>query len=76
MGGGYVGWLVYQGFEIRAAPYGLRDGGWSHEGYLIEHRGATTRETKFFAGGSSATRDSAVEAIIAEGKRLVDFRSQ
>ena len=68
--------LVYRGFVVQAAPLELRPGGWTHEGYLVEHRGATQRETKFFAGGSSETRDRAVAATIAEGKRLIDFRSQ
>lgn len=68
--------LLYRGLEIHATPCSLRAGDWSHEGYLIEHRGAATRETRFFAGGSSGTREAAVEAIIAEGKRLIDFRSR
>jgi hypothetical protein len=70
------GRLSYRGFEIHATPYKLEAGGWTHEGNLVEHRGATTRETKFFAGGSSETREQAVEAVIVEGKRLIDFRSQ
>jgi len=68
--------LLYRGFTIRAEPYELQGGGWTHEGCLVEQRNPSTRETKFFAGGSSATREAAVEAIIAEGKRLIDIRSQ
>lgn len=70
------GRLSYRGFEIHATPYNLEAGGWTHEGYVVERQGATTRETKFFAGGSSETREQAVEAIIMEGKRLIDLRSQ
>lgn len=67
--------IVYRGFEVHATPYKLQAGSWAHEGYLIEHRVDGTRETRFFADGSSASRDQAVEAVLAEARRLIDFRS-
>jgi hypothetical protein len=68
--------IVYRGFEVHATPYKLQAGSWAYEGHLIEHRGGSTRETKIFADGSSPSREQAVQAVLAEARRLIDFRSE
>jgi hypothetical protein len=67
--------VTYKGHEIAPAPLELQAGGWTHEGYIIEHKDDSVTETKVLADGHSETLEKAVEVIITECKRIIDKRS-
>lgn len=66
--------LVYRGFVIRAEAYHLQSGAWAFEGVIVEPRPARPRHLRFYFDGTTSSREAAVEMILAEGKRLVDYR--
>jgi hypothetical protein len=63
----------YKGCWIDPRAFELRDGsGWTAEVYVAEDIGAETVETQFLLRGIFATREAALEAALAVGKRQVD----
>lgn len=65
-----------RGFVIRAEAYHLQSGAWAFEGVIVEPRPARPRHLRFYLDGITNSREAAVEMILAEGKRLIDYRSK
>jgi hypothetical protein len=68
--------ILHRGFRIRAEPYQLQGGGWLLEGVLIETGNPHPRHLRFYLGGTTNSREAAVEMVHAEGRRLIDLRSK
>jgi hypothetical protein len=61
----------YRGCVIRTSPRSA-NGGWTHNGVVERHLGDAANDHLFCAPGRSATRDRAVKAIVACGRRIID----
>ena len=64
----------YRGCVIRTNPRSS-NGGWTHNEVVENHLGSPV-DDHFCAPGRSATRDGAVKAIVACGRRIIDERLQ
>lgn len=63
----------YRGCVIRTTPRSA-NGGWTHNGVVEHHLSYAVNDHLFCAPGRSATRDGAVKAIVACGRRIIDER--
>jgi hypothetical protein len=69
--------VEYKGFSICPAPNELKDGsGWDHEFYIrqVTASGITSRKITPAPDFFSNTKEQAVEACIANGKKFIDQR--
>ena len=69
--------VKYKGFTICPAPKKLKDGsGWDHEYYIRQHTasGVTSRKITPAPHFFSNTKEEAVEACIADGKKAIEQR--
>lgn len=64
---------VYQGYEIVAAPREVA-GGWSTEGVIRGEVDGETREAAFIRADTCMSRDEAVNAARAKGRKIIDER--
>jgi hypothetical protein len=63
----------YKGRLIDPHPYELADGsGWSAEVYVAEDVDNETIDTQFLVQGVFPTKEAAIHAAIASGRRVVD----
>ena len=65
----------YRGCWVDPRTFELADGsGWSAEVYVAEDVGSDTVDTRWILKGKFPTREAALEAALATGKREVDKR--
>jgi hypothetical protein len=65
-----IGWISYNGYDIRPAPLPSADGRWIHEVYVRRDTGYVER--KFFSESSSETEEEAIAYCVTYGKKIID----